>query len=104
MKKETSAALLALEADTLVQVIEEAFEDGIVSVDERRAIRWQAGVLRLRAEGHCTRVTLGLRLMNGGVVDREMQANVRSYGRWSTEESESLRRLQPTEAIEKQAA
>lgn len=104
MKKETSAQLLALDADTLVQVIDEALQDGIVTHEERRNIRHHAGILRLRAEGHVTRVTLGLRLINGGVCDREMQANVRSYGRWSEEERKNLDQLAPVEADERQAA
>lgn len=96
MKKETSAQLLALSVDTLYQTWKEARADGVVTVEELDRLEYRIGHLRLHSEGHATRIRLGLRLINGGVVDRDMAANVRSYVRWSTAETERLYRLAGT--------
>lgn len=100
MKHETTAQVLAISVDSLNVEVEKAFEDDVITPDERTRIRWHVGLLRLRAEGHATRVRLGMRLIAGGICDREMVANVRSYGRWTQGQRERLNALQSIEADE----
>lgn len=104
MKEDTSAQAVAYEVDALALAIEEAHLDRVVTDADIRRIDYHIGLLKLRAEGHAVRVKLGMRLINGGVCDRELQANVRSYGRWSKEQKECLNRLASVEASEIQAA
>lgn len=100
MKKEICPKGLARLVDEHYELVETAFADGVVTIEERRRIKRSLVIVRMKAEGVATRWTLGMRIANGGVVDRDIQANVRSYGRWTEEETKRLARLEPSEATE----
>jgi hypothetical protein len=77
---------IAAKSDVLSELAEEherlvvgAFEDGVITPQEKGRIIWSARRVKTASERQARRITLGTRMIRGGKLDRGIMQDVQDY-------------------------